>query len=68
MDRLNKLVLILLFTFDKQFLKQIFSSVLLFERLRVDEPKTFLRRQRIYADVLIKISDKVLAGKRLDLS
>lgn len=37
-------------------------KVLLFERLRVDEPEIFLAKKKIYADVLIKINDKVLYG------
>lgn len=34
--------------------------VLLFERLRVEEPDTFLEGTRIYADVLVEIDDEVL--------
>lgn len=40
-----------------------FFSVLIFERLRVDEPPQFLSKKQIYADVYIQISDDVLAGK-----
>lgn len=37
--------------------------VLIFERLRVEEPQVFLKKNQIYADVYIKICDQVLAGK-----
>lgn len=45
-------------------------SVLLFERLRVDEPENFLRNKQIYADVFVKIDDEVLvdiASKEISL-
>lgn len=34
--------------------------VLLFERLRIDEPPEFLQKNQMYADVLVEIDDEVL--------
>lgn len=45
-------------------------AVLLFERLRVDEPTTFLEGKDVYADVIVKIKDEVLydiATKKISL-
>lgn len=46
-------------------LKIKFLAVLVFERLRVDEPEKRLVNNQIYADVYIKINDEVLIGKLL---
>lgn len=40
---------------------------MLFERLQVDEPEIFLEKNKIYADVLVQITDKVLAGKVVEM-
>lgn len=47
-----------------------FHKVLLFERLRVDEPTKYLEVKDVYADVIVKISDEVLfdiATKKIPL-
>lgn len=47
---------------EKVFQNKCFS-VLIFERLRVEEPCVFLTQNQIYADVYVEIDDNVLSGE-----
>lgn len=40
--------------------------MLIFERLRVEEPQEFLTKSQIYADVYVKIEDEILAGNYIN--
>lgn len=37
----------------------------MFERLRVVEPKLFLLRPKVFADIYIRIDDELLIGKKI---
>lgn len=47
-----------------KILLTIIISVLMFERLRVDEPKKFLLRPQVFADIYIRIDDELLIGTK----